>query len=518
MLKHCEELHKIKRNIKEYYKKGEKFRIYHGSTNSTRPTAAKCGNMIDTSRLNNIIRVDTESMIVVVEPNVPMDALLEETLKHDLMPLVVTEFPGITVGGAFSGTAGESSSFKHGYFDETVSKFQTVLANGDIQECSESDNSELFKGVPGSLGTLGVVTLLHIRLQKAYKAVDVRYHYCHDIQQGIEKLQFLTREEEQRIDFLDAIMYNSTKIVVIAGRMTDVNPHNQPVQRFTRPKDPWYPMHVKDRVESNVFKEIVALPDYLFRYNRGIFWLGKQTFDILGIKDNPTARRLTHHAMTARMGYARLHVQPVNTTLIQDFALPFDTAEEFIQWIHKNFNIYPLWLCPLRIPKTPTLHPHHWKLKGDKTPSHMLNVGFYDVSPRTYEEWVTQNRELEDRVHDFGGMKWSYAVQMYSEDRFWEQHDREWYDQLRYKNYATRLPSTYDKTKVDVEAGRKIMEEREKGLFGGKLSHLQGIARYAGGMVKSIVGGTWRQERRKAWANWPDPAPMDNVVNETAIE
>ena len=474
--------------------------------------------MIDTSRLNNIIKVDTESMIAVVEPNVPMDALLEETLKHDLMPLVVTEFPGITVGGAFSGTAGESSSFKHGYFDETVSKFEIVLANGYILECSESSNAELFKGVPGSLGTLGVVTLLQIRLQKAYKAVEVRYHYCHDIQQAIEKLQFLTREEEGRIDFLDAIMYDSTKVVVVAGRMTDVNPHNQPIQRFTRAKDPWYSMHVKDRVESNVFDEIVALPDYLFRYNRGIFWLGKQTFDILGIKENPTARRITHHAMTARMGYARLHMQPVNTTLIQDFALPFDTAPEFIQWLHEKYNIYPLWLCPLRVPKTPTLHPHYWKLKDDQTASHMLNVGFYDVSPRTYQEWVAENRELEDKVHDLGGMKWSYAVQMYSEGTFWEQHDCEWYNQLRDENYATGLPNIYDKTKADVEAGRRIMEQREKGLFGGKFSHLQGLARYAGGMVKSITGGAWKQERSKAWANWPDPVVVRDGKNETDVE
>ena len=273
-LKHREELQKIKLNVNQYYKNGETFRIHHGSTNSTRPTATKSGKMIDTSRLNNIIRIDTESMIAVVEPNVPMDALLEETLKHGLMPLVVTEFPGITVGGALSGTAGESSSFKHGYFDETVCKFEIVLANGDLLECSESNHTELFKAVPGSLGTLGVVTLLHIRLQKTYKGVQVRYFYCHSIYQAIEKLRFfITEGDDERTDFLDAIMYSTTKIVVVSGMMTEVNPHNLRIQRFTRAKDPWYFTHVNDRGENSVFKEIVALPDYLFRYNRGIFWL-----------------------------------------------------------------------------------------------------------------------------------------------------------------------------------------------------------------------------------------------------
>lgn len=49
-----------------------------------------------------------------------MDRLVEETLKYGLIPPVVMEFPGITVGGGYSGTSGESSSFKHGFFDRTL--------------------------------------------------------------------------------------------------------------------------------------------------------------------------------------------------------------------------------------------------------------------------------------------------------------------------------------------------------------------------------------------------------------
>lgn len=54
-------------------------------------------------------------MTVLAEPNVPMDSLLEACLQHGLLPPVVMEFPGITVGGGFAGTAGESSSFSE-YF------------------------------------------------------------------------------------------------------------------------------------------------------------------------------------------------------------------------------------------------------------------------------------------------------------------------------------------------------------------------------------------------------------------
>ena len=58
-----------------------------------------------------------------------MDTLVEETRKHGLIPPVVMECPGITVGGGFSGT-GKSSSFKFGFFDRTVDWIEIVLANG----------------------------------------------------------------------------------------------------------------------------------------------------------------------------------------------------------------------------------------------------------------------------------------------------------------------------------------------------------------------------------------------------
>jgi len=49
-----------------------------------------------------------------------MDQLVKATLAYGFAPPVVMEFPGITAGGGFSGTSGESSSFRHGFFDKTV--------------------------------------------------------------------------------------------------------------------------------------------------------------------------------------------------------------------------------------------------------------------------------------------------------------------------------------------------------------------------------------------------------------
>jgi len=100
---HNREVEKVAAAVRSFYDRGEKFRIYHGSTNSTRKSAVGRDprKVVDTSRLNKVLLVNAnaEQPYALVQPNVPMDRLIEETLKHGLIPPVVMEFPGITAGG-----------------------------------------------------------------------------------------------------------------------------------------------------------------------------------------------------------------------------------------------------------------------------------------------------------------------------------------------------------------------------------------------------------------------------------
>jgi FAD/FMN-containing dehydrogenase len=98
---HKAKVNEISLRVKDYYKNNLPFRIYHGSTNSTRIASFKRSEMVDASTLNHVLSVDSEKMSAIVEPNVPMDKLVRETLKYNLVPPVIMEFPGITVGGVF---------------------------------------------------------------------------------------------------------------------------------------------------------------------------------------------------------------------------------------------------------------------------------------------------------------------------------------------------------------------------------------------------------------------------------
>jgi delta24-sterol reductase len=65
------------------------FRIYHGSTLSTRQSSRQRNQIIDVSSLSHVLRFDKGAKTVLVEPNVSMDRLVEATLAQGLLPKVV---------------------------------------------------------------------------------------------------------------------------------------------------------------------------------------------------------------------------------------------------------------------------------------------------------------------------------------------------------------------------------------------------------------------------------------------
>jgi len=147
----------VSSNVKNFQASKTPFRINHGSTNSTRardPSTAQ----LHIGHLNRILEIDAGAKYAWAEPNVALDALVAETLKVDLMPLVVMEFPGITVGGGFSGAPGESTCWKEGLFDCCISEVEMILGNGEIVRAQKhGKNSELCNAARCSLGTMGVV-------------------------------------------------------------------------------------------------------------------------------------------------------------------------------------------------------------------------------------------------------------------------------------------------------------------------------------------------------------------------
>lgn len=504
MDEHRQEVERIAARVRSFYDRKEKFRIYHGSTNSTRKSAMTKDprTVVDTSKLKHVVHVNQETRTVMVEPNVPMDRLVEETLKYGLIPPVVMEFPGITVGGGYSGTSGESSSFKHGFFDQTLKQVEMVLADGEVIAASAEEHGDLFRGAAGAVGTLGVTTMVEIQLRPATKFVETTYHPVCSMEQAVEKLRDFTAKQDE-FDYIDGIMFSPTSGAIVTGRMTDHPQSGLTVQRFSAAKDPWFYLHVKDRIAGRTapVSDAVPLPDYLFRYDRGGFWVGSEPFNYFtGMPFNPFTRWWLDDFLHTRMLYNALQASGQSERMIiQDLALPYDTAAEFVQRMDALLGIWPLWLCPLKQSPHSTMHPHLNEYEDDgKTLKPMLNIGLWGCAPPTHTAFIQANRAVEQTLRELRGMKWLYAQTYSSEPQFWADFDRAWYDGLRAKYRATSLPTVYEKVRVDVEAEDRARHSRglkQRVLDVWPLSGLYGIK-------KAIDSGDYLGARSSAWKDW----------------
>jgi delta24-sterol reductase len=494
---HAKTVEAISASVRGYYERNEKFRIFHGSTNSTRSGRKK--NLVDTSTLSHVLKVDKEAKTCLVEPNVPMDRLVEATLKHGLVPPVVMEFPGITVGGGYSGTSGESSSFKHGFFNMTINRVEMVLGNGEVVNISPSEKPDLFYGAAGAVGTFGVTTLVELQLQEAKNFVETTYHPVSSMAEAIEVLNKSTSNPE--LDYVDGIMYSKTQGAIITGRLTNEPSEGTPVQNFSAASDPWFYLHVKDAISksSKPTSEAIPLAEYLFRYDRGGFWVGASAFDYFKFPFNKLTRWWLDDFLHTRMMYTALHASGQSKQyVVQDLALPYATAEKFVDYTAEEFDIWPLWLCPLKQSPLPTMHPHFNEMESDcKSLKPMLNVGLWGPGSENHEEFIQKNRNLERKLQELGGMKWNYAHNYYPEEEFWQQFDRKWYDELRAKYGATSLPSVYEKVFVDVEAEKRSEQEAAKS-WASKLIKTWPFGGFYG-IKKAIESRSYIAARNSAW-------------------
>lgn len=463
MDQHAKAVSEVASQVRQFYDSQQPYRIYHGSTNCTRESSKTRGNTIDISSLNHVLHIDPDKWTVLVEPNVAMDQLVDATLDKGFIPPVVMEFPGITAGGGFAGTSGESSSFRHGFFDRTVNWIEVVLANGDITQASTTNNVDLFYGAAASFGSLGITTLLEVQLIPAKPYVRLKYCPISSVSQAEYEIQRYTADPN--CHYLDGIMYSRHKGVICAGYLSDKT-DSASVQSFTQSTDPWFYMHVEGILsQGKPAQEYIPIVDYIFRYDRGGFWVGKYACEYFLLPNIKPVRWILDDLFHTRAMYHAVHQAGLfRRYTIQDIAVPYGGASDLINQLDASFGKYPLWLCPVR---QTTLRPDGSKIHGLMAQHHsadtpinepemLLSIGVWGPGPGDGNEFIEFNRQVEQKVHALGGQKWLYARTYYTEEEFWSIYDRRYFDRLRERYHATYLPTLYDKVRVRLadEQGR----------------------------------------------------------------
>lgn len=130
--------------------------------------------------------------------------------------------------------------------------------------------------------------------------------------------------------------------------------------------------------------------------------------------------------------------------------------------IDDNFNLYPLWLCPLKLNSPYPLTPKGKHYQKDN--QRVINIGVWGPGPRNRDDFIAANRAIEAKTKELDGLKCLYAHAYYTATEFWDLYDKDAYDSLREEYNATLLPSVFDKVTNNGPPPANTMFERLKNV------------------------------------------------------
>lgn len=390
-------------------------RLAKRTTNLFRPRAEPTAGL-DVSGLDGVLGVDPEARVAEVQGMCTYQRLVDATLVHGLMPLVVPQLRTITLGGAVSGLGIESTSFRNGLPHESVLEMDVLTGAGELVTCRPGD--ELFDVFPNSYGSLGYATRLRIELAPIGEYValrHVRFTEVADLVRCVEEVVASGAWAGVRVDGMDGVAFAPGDLVLT---LATFDAPAGPVSAYTGQQI--YHRSLRTRSE-----DLLTAHDYLWRWDTDWFWCSRA----FGL-EHPLVRRLwpsrwRHSEVYQRLvGLDRRHGlvdrvdrwrgRPARERVIQDVEVPIDALDEFLSWFDSEVGMRPVWLCPLR-------------LRGERTwPTYPLrpgvtyvNVGFWGTVPVGPEaEDAPRNRAVERHVSELGGHKSLYSEAFYEPDEF----------------------------------------------------------------------------------------------------
>lgn len=402
---------------------------------------------LDVSAFGDVLSVDAQARTADVGGMTTYERLVDATLPHGLMPLVVPQLKTITLGGAVAGLGIESSSFRNGMPHESVLEMEILTGAGEVVLARpDNEHRDLFHGFPNSYGTLGYALRLKIELEPVWPTVALRHVPFSDAKScaaAIEEVCASRMYAGEAVDFVDGTVFSAGELYLTLGRFAEAAPTSDYTgQRI-------YYRSIPDRRTDRL-----STRDYIWRWDTDWFWCSQA----LGVQ-HPVIRRLwprrylrsdvyrklvaldRRYQLSSRVDRARR--APEREPVIQDVEIPVDRLAEFLDFFHAEIGISPVWLCPVRLRDD----NQTWPLYSMDPGTLFVNVGFWATVPLgPGEADGTHNRLIERTVTELGGHKSLYSTSYYEEAEFWRLYNGTTYRELK-NSYdpGGRLPDLYDK-------------------------------------------------------------------------
>jgi FAD/FMN-containing dehydrogenase len=398
---------------------------------------------LDASGLSGVIAVDPVARTADVAGMTTYEDLVDATLPHGLMPMVVPQLKTITLGGAVAGLGIESTSFRHGLPHESVREMEILTGAGEVVTARpDGEHADLYRGFPNSYGTLGYALRLVIDLLPVQPYVRLHHRRFTDAQACTDAI---VEAADSDVDFLDGTVFDGGEQYLTTGEFVDTLPVGVTPSDYTG-------QQIFYRSQQERAVDHLTVRDYIWRWDTDWFWCSRA----LGVQ-NPVVRRLwparyrrsdvyrrivaldRRHSFSDRLNTLRR--RPVEEPVVQDVEIPVRNLPAFLEAFHRDIGIAPLWLCPLRLRSG-----EPWTIYPMKPGDLYVNVGFWSSAPQRPGDPDWHNRRIEQLVSDLDGHKSLYSTVHYAEDEFWRHYNGPAYRALKQRyDPRGRLPDLYSK-------------------------------------------------------------------------
>lgn len=375
---------------------------------------------LDVSGLTGVIEVDGD--VADVQGMCTYEHLVEVTLAHGRIPLVVPQLRTITLGGAVSGLGIEATSFRSGLPHESVLEMDVLTGAGDVVTTKPGD--DLFDAFPNSYGSLGYAIRLRIELEQVPSYVALRHVRLPDataLAEGVTRVVEERAWAGERVDAVDGVAFAPDELYLTLARWTD---EPGPTSDYTGQRV--YYRSLQQRATDRL-----TMHDYLWRWDTDWFWCSRAFGAQHPVVRRVWPRRLRRSdvywrlvALDRRLGVAdrldRRAGRPQGERVVQDVEVPVERLPEFLDWFDREVGMRPVWLCPLRLRRTgdglgagPGDRP--WPGYPLSAATTYVNVGFWgivNVGPDAPSS--PRNRAIEAKVSELGGHKSLYSEAFYA--------------------------------------------------------------------------------------------------------